>query len=73
MIKNASKIEEKIEGRLYQFICDSDSPLGEVYDVICRMRFAVYQKIKEFEENAVSEEKKAECCEKVCEEVKENG
>ena len=47
MINNKTTLEIKIEERIYQFLCDSNCSLGEVYDVLSRMKNFVYQRIKE--------------------------
>lgn len=49
MLKNVTKFEMKIGERSYQFICDSDSPLGQVYDALSEMRGIVLNKINEVE------------------------
>jgi hypothetical protein len=47
MIKNLSALEVKIGERVYKLICEVDSPLGEVHDVISQMKNYVIQRINE--------------------------
>jgi len=57
MIKNKTTLEHKIGERLYQLVLDSDSPLGEVFDVLCHMKAFVVKKINEsVQENVKNEE-----------------
>lgn len=48
-VKVKSSIEVNIDDKLYQFVCDSDSPLGAVHDALCQMRILVVQKIAEMD------------------------
>lgn len=50
MLKNLSTIELKIGDRIYKFLCEMDSPIGEVYDVLNKMKEFVIQKINEAQE-----------------------
>lgn len=50
MIKNISKFEIKIGERIYQLLCEIDSPLGEVHDALSAMKGFIIQKIREAEE-----------------------
>ena len=50
MIKLAAKIEVKVGERLYHFLCDNESPLGEIHDVICQMKGLVISKMQEIQE-----------------------
>lgn len=47
MIKNLSQIEVKVNDRLYRLLCEVDSPLGEVYDVLILMRAMIVAKMSE--------------------------
>ena len=47
MIKNKTVIEERFGERTYQLVCDSDSPLGELYDALYQMQSFVVGKINE--------------------------
>lgn len=47
MISNAAKIDVKVEDRHYSFICDANAPLGEVFDVLSRMRQHIAKVIEE--------------------------
>jgi hypothetical protein len=51
MLKNSAKIEIKmdINERSYQFFCDNNSPLGELYDALSSIRNFVTEKMKEIE------------------------
>lgn len=50
MIKNKVALEVKVGERVYAFICDNDSPLGELFDAVCQLRGLVIARIKEQEE-----------------------
>jgi hypothetical protein len=45
MLKSLSALEVKIGERAYKLICEGDSPLGEVHDVLCKMKSFVIEKI----------------------------
>jgi hypothetical protein len=47
MIKNITTLEHKIGERVYQFICDPQSPLGELHDALHAMRNFVISKMQE--------------------------
>jgi len=47
MLKNLSTLEHKIEDRIYQFVCASNAPLGEVHDALVKMKAFVIGKIQE--------------------------
>lgn len=36
MLKNLSKLEVTIEGRVYQLLCEMDSPLPHCEDALCQ-------------------------------------
>ena len=55
MIKNKISLEFKCNDRMYEFICSSDSPLGEVYDALSAMRGFVVERIKDAEQKSPSE------------------
>jgi hypothetical protein len=46
-IKNLTNLEVKVGERIYRLLCEVDSPLGEVHDVITQMKALVVQKINE--------------------------
>lgn len=50
MIKNLSALEVRAGERIYKLVCEIDSPLGEVHDVLVRMRNFVVQRINESNE-----------------------
>lgn len=51
MIRNLTNIEfQGKNGKIYRFLCDEDSPLGEIFDIICQMKYVIVQKIFEAEE-----------------------
>lgn len=47
MIKNTTILEVKVGERVYQMLCSSDSPLGELFDTLSAMRSHVAQIIIE--------------------------
>lgn len=47
MLKNKSVLEVVKGAREYQFSCEPDSPLGEVFDALCQMKSYVVEKINE--------------------------
>ena len=47
MIKNITALEIKVGERAYKLLCEIDSPLGEVHDVISQMKAFVVNKINE--------------------------
>jgi len=49
MLKNITKMEVKVGERVYQFLCEVDSPIGEVHDVLSSMKAFVVQRIQEAE------------------------
>lgn len=61
MIKNKIAFEIKKEERLYNFYCDPESPLGEIFDVLSSMRSMVFEKLKEVEKQN-SEKKDCDEC-----------
>ena len=58
MVKNKIVLEVKKDDRLYELVCDNNSPLGELYDSLSQMLHFVVEKIKETE--AAVAQKKAE-------------
>ena len=61
MIKNQTVLELKGGSeRIYKFVCDSDSPLGEIHDILCQMKAFIIQKINESNK---SKEEESETCE----------
>lgn len=57
MIKTKVIIEHKIGDRIYEFLCDSNSPLGEIHDSLVAIKAIIVEKIVEEQKN---NEKKAE-------------
>jgi hypothetical protein len=49
MLNNISKIEVKIADRVYQLLCDNDSPLGQVHDALSSMKGFIINKMQEAE------------------------
>jgi hypothetical protein len=45
MIKNRTIIEKKMGERVYELVLDPQSPLGEVFDVLCHMKSFVLEKM----------------------------
>lgn len=56
MISNIAKFEIKIGERAYQLLCDQQSPLGELYDVLSQMKGHVVNKMKELDSPAPNPE-----------------
>lgn len=50
MIRNISKIEIAVGERIYHFLCEVDSPIGEIHDVLMQMKGLVVQKMNEAHE-----------------------
>jgi hypothetical protein len=50
MLKNLVKLEKKVGERVYQMICDPDSPLGEIHDALHEMKDYVVKKMNEIHE-----------------------
>ena len=66
MLKNISKLEVKIGEKLYQLLCDSDSPLEHVKE--CLFQFQKY--IGQVEDHVKSQQQQSEEEKKVEEEPK---
>lgn len=49
MIRSKTILEIKNEKRTFEFLCEQDSPLGEVYDALSAMRNYIVQRIQENE------------------------
>ncbi len=49
MLSTISKIEIKIGERVYQMLCQGDSPLGELHDVLSQMKGFVIDKMQEID------------------------
>ncbi len=47
MLGNTTKLEVKIDGKIYLFLCDPDSPIGAVHDSLCAMKQFVIQRIQD--------------------------
>lgn len=58
MLKQLTALEVKIEDRIYQLVCDPNSPLGEVHDVLSKMKAHVIDKIKSVQESEKPNEEK---------------
>jgi hypothetical protein len=56
MLKQKSILEVKIDDRLYEFQCDGAAPLGEIHDVLCRMKQYIVQRIVDAEKAEVVKE-----------------
>lgn len=61
MIKNVCKLQIEIDGRIYQFECDNDSPLGSIYDALSQMKQYVLNVMIE------QEKKQENKCDQSCE------
>jgi len=53
MIKNQTILEIKKNERTYQLHLSNDSPLGEVFDVLCEMRAFVLNRLNEVAKSEV--------------------
>ena len=60
MIKNKTILEVKKNERIYQLLCESDSPLGELHDALAEMKAYVVNLIAERQK--LEEENKAGTC-----------
>jgi hypothetical protein len=69
MLKNISRLEQKIGERIYHLLCDSDSPLVEVKEAL--FQFTKYVGSIEDAVKAQEEQKKAEEAKPLEPEVKE--
>lgn len=45
MFKSIVKLEHKIGERIYSFICENDSPLGEAHDALAKFKAHVVELI----------------------------
>ena len=63
MLKNQVSLEVKKDERLYQLLCASDSPLGELYDSLNQMRSFVIEKILENQKAQEPKEEKKDASE----------
>ena len=57
MLKQKTTLEIAKEEKIYQFICDPYSNVGEIYDVLTQMKSYVYNIIREEEEKIQKSEK----------------
>lgn len=53
MIKQQAILEIKKDDRTYQFHLSPDSPLGEVFDILCEMRAFVINRLNEASKSEV--------------------
>lgn len=51
MIKNLSSIEIKVGEKTYVFLCDNDSPIGEVHDALSKMKSQIVEIINKANES----------------------
>ena len=58
MLKTQAMLEVKINENLYQFCCDAQCSLGEIYDALCKMRGYVISRMQD--EQKASEPKPSE-------------
>lgn len=67
MHKMSAKFENKIGERIYQFFCDVDAPLGEVFDSLSKFKSYIADMIqRNAEAEKKAEEAKAQPCEGEC-------
>lgn len=57
MQKTITKFEIKKDERVYQFLMENDSPLGELHDVLLEMREHVIQVVNKVIEDQKSQSK----------------
>lgn len=62
MIKQKASFEMKIGERNYLFLCENNSPAGEVYDVLGMIRSEVFKIIQDDEERSKKPEKPCDNC-----------
>ena len=43
MIKNVTRLEHKVGDRVYHFLCDNDSSLGEIHDALAKFKSYVVE------------------------------
>ena len=60
MIKNKVALEVKKEDKVYSFLCEINSPLGEIHDVLCMMKSEIVSRIKAVEDAEKPPEPKVE-------------
>lgn len=68
MLKKLSKLERIVGDRSYQFFCEEDSPIGEVYDALCVMKSFISNIILNNEGVREAEQEKNQAC-NTCKEV----
>ena len=51
MIKSVTRLEHKVGDRVYHFMCDNDSPLGEIHDALAKFKSYVVEIINAAEKN----------------------
>ncbi len=62
MFKNRFILEVKVGERIHTYICEPDSPRGEVHDVLCAMKaFNLEEMNKEAELDKPKKECKKDC------------
>lgn len=47
MIKQKTVLEVEVSGRIFQLICDSDSPLGNLHDALMMMKGYTVERMSE--------------------------
>lgn len=53
--ENKTSLKVERNGREYYFVCDNDSPLGEVFDILCIMKSHIVKSIKDEDEKLSNE------------------
>lgn len=66
MLRNQSILEVKAGERLYQLELAPDSPLGEVHDVLCQMKFYILERMNAQQKIDQSELKPNGCNQSAC-------
>ncbi len=55
MIKNLTVLEVVKENRSYQLICEPESPLGELHDILAEMKSYVINRINQLDQKSCEE------------------
>ena len=55
MLVNKSALEIKTGERTYSLECNSDSPLGELYDALCKMQAYIIKRMQDAQPKDTSE------------------
>lgn len=56
MLKQITALEVKLGERLYQLVCEADSPIGEVHDVLQQMKSYIVERINQAHADSLPKE-----------------